>query len=201
MLLFSSATRPAFDRVSVNLAKVEVLPTSALYLKGSSNVNKFTCDCEQEFPPVEVDLAMSTQGGVVQFDETLLNIRTAQLNCGNKGINRDLQATLKVKEYPFIEIRLHRVYLAERPIAIGSAWAEMTALTEITLAGTSQMVEMPFQARRVDGDIFQFKSFHTLTLTSFNIDPPTVLMGLIKVNDEITIYFDLHIKTNTEELN
>lgn len=178
------------------LPDVEILPQSRLYLKGSSNVNKFTCDCVQDFQPLNAEYSLTSQGGIARFRETRLDLRTSALDCGNKGMNRDLQATLKAKKYPYIQIELHRVKLQSREQALGPDWTEMTAHAEITLAGNSQLVTMPVQARRLEDGVFQFKSFHELTLTSFGIKPPTVLLGLIKVNDEITIYIDLHVRAN-----
>jgi hypothetical protein len=40
----------------------------------------------------------------------------------------------------------------------------------------------------------RFKGNKTLTMSSFRIEPPTALMGLVKAEDEVRIDFNVYFK-------
>jgi len=188
---------PFHDKSSY-VPEISILPESRLYLEGSSNVNEFSCDCTQEFSPLEVSYDIDTNGSSLTFLGTSLDIKTALLDCGNRGMNKDLKETLKEKEFPHISIQLEKVDLNKMRKEIAPTWTHLVAHTKLTLVGETQEMKMPILARRLSRDVYQFKCFYKINFTSFGIDPPTALMGLIKVRDEISIYFDLHIKTIIE---
>jgi polyisoprenoid-binding protein YceI len=65
--------------------------------------------------------------------------------------------------------------------------------TVITIAGQSRKVPLKVKARNLAARRFQFRSSQTVNMTDFGIQPPTVLMGAIKVRDAITIDLDLFV--------
>ncbi len=76
-------------------------------------------------------------------------------------------------------------------IAIGENWTQFKARTTVTIAGVDKRVELQVKARKLKNSSFQFAAATDLNLTDFKLEMPRPLMGMIKVNDKITIHLDL----------
>ncbi len=175
---------------------IRILPDSRLYLEGSSNVNQFVCDCEQVFPSLTFNMEGGSPQNKASFLDTRLQLITKNLDCGNRGMNRDLYKTLKADEFPQIVFALRSV----NPLPDFTNPGEQRVTTEasLTIAGQSRPVDLEVKARPLGDQSFHFVSQKTIKMSDFGIEPPTALMGLIKVDDEITIHFDLKVGLEIE---
>ncbi|RMG70980.1 MAG: YceI family protein [Bacteroidetes bacterium] len=167
-----------------------ISPKSQLYLEGTSNVKDFTCRNTLAFRPSQV--AMGQVSGNCITLNTRLQLPIRALDCGNYGINRDMQATLQAKDYPYIDIQLLNV-TGETQLGETSQqeWHALRAQVVVSIAGKSQTMEVPVRARQATADTYRFTGSCPLQMTTFGIDPPSALLGLVQVSDDIQIYFDL----------
>lgn len=192
-LLLSIRPAPEFREVSFFIEG-----DSELSLKGSSNVNEFACIClcvnESQRHFLQIETGNYSQ--YAEFDQTNLRLETESLDCGHRGINKDLYKTLESENHPFIVIELRKARLKEaRTIstAVGE-WSNITAQTAITIAGVTRDVEMDVKGKRLDDGRYRFVCSKDLFMSDFQIDPPKPLFGLIKVNDLIQINIDLTVR-------
>ena len=65
----------------------------------------------------------------------------------------------------------------------------------LSMAGTSRTIEMPVKAKVFGNGDVQLKGSYKMNLRDFKMEPPTAIMGTIKVGEELTIDFDLTIST------
>ena len=167
---------------------------SQLSIKGSSNVNQFSCQCKQDFPRGTVRFETENRGQTLHFQQATLSLQTRRLDCGHKGINRDLQKALLVDEHPLIEIELLDArQKGDKLLNECDGWVPLDASSRITIAGVSRKVHLPIQGRRLSDHRYQFKSAKTIHMSDFGIEPPKPLFGLITVDDDITINLDLTV--------
>lgn len=178
----------------VKMTEVHILDKSKLYLEGRSNVNEFTCACEQDFGTLKANFEVDQKNSIVYFPQTKLKISTSALDCGHRIMNRDLQKTLQVDSHPYIEVELNRVFLNVNRKELNQYWTHLIAETCMTMVSKRCNVKMPVQARRVGANTYQFKSFYEIKLSDFDIEPPTAMLGAIKVADTFVIYFDLYVE-------
>ncbi|MEZ5056726.1 MAG: YceI family protein [Saprospiraceae bacterium] len=170
-------------------------PSSKLYLAGSSNVVDFTCNCTQGFPDNEVYFQEDAAKKKWIFKGAELKIQSRKLDCGNKGMNRDMYNTLKADKYPTITIELlETTQPHDKSFMEGNHWVGMDAKVAITIAGVRKIHNLAVESKKLSNTKFEFKSCQTLYMTDFGIEPPKPFMGMIKVKDEILIHMDLIIK-------
>ena len=168
---------------------------SSLYLKGSSNVNRFTCASVQTFAPATVEMTPLGDGCSVAFSKAVMDLRVTRMDCGNKGINRDMQKALKADQYPDIRLKLERAVVSNTSAVIDShRWTPVTASTLVTIAGVTKPVKIRLEAKALTANRFQFVGSRDLLMSDFGVDPPSAMMGLVQVHDAITIHFDLIIE-------
>lgn len=66
----------------------------------------------------------------------------------------------------------------------------------LSMAGSSRTIEMPVKAKLLSSGDIQLKGSYKMNMRDYKMEPPTAIMGTIKVGEELTIDFDLTISTN-----
>ena len=171
---------------------------SRLFLNGTSNVNTFTCDCNEQFAGIPLETVR--KGGKLSFRNLDLNLSTGKFDCHNRKIDRDMQKALKAYYYPHIKISLLDSW--QRPECLDGEckdWFDVQANVNITITNVTRKQAISAQAKLLSPNRIQMKGQCALQMSSFGVDPPEALMGMIKVNDWITFHFDLIIRI--DELN
>ncbi len=170
----------------------QIEETSKLSIAGSSNVNQFVCECKQNFPKNVLNLRISEDGNAALFEDAVLRIQTKKLDCKHRVMNQDMYKTLQADEHPYISIQLESVEkLPRTSLRALTGWAELTANVTMTIAGTSRGETLTIQARYIGSQEFRFRSEKKILMTDFGVRPPTAMLGLIKVDNSITINMDL----------
>ena len=145
-----------------------VHPQSMLQIQGKTNVNSFQCYCA---PP----------NSVVGFN--------AESSSETQKINFK-----KAEHYPTITLSISQVLI---PIQnINARWkleGPVTTEAYLTLAGMKRKIDLLVTISQHFGNVYRFTAKKSLLLTDFGITPPTVLMGMVKVKNEIILDIDLYI--------
>jgi len=175
--------------------RYSIVKPSRLFLKGTTNVNKFTCDCEDQF--VFQELEVEVGDAASRFQNARLGMTTRKFNCKNGKMDRDLQKALKAEEHPKILIELlearHKPEHLKNPEA---GWFDVEAKVNLTITNVTKVKRIKAQARRISENQFALKGSESVQMTEFGIDPPTAMFGLIKVDDLITFHFDLTVQVD-----
>jgi hypothetical protein len=207
---------PMFQRSSIQLLKVTFLLLSCLfllnyshapyaekrrfqiqegsrmYLKGTSNVNAFACDCQDQFDGkvVEVD----RKGGYATFRGAELWLRSRKFDCKNRKIDQDMQKSLKADQYPHIKLALVDTWQNAKCLD-GSCkdWFDVQANVNITITNVTKTMSIPAKAKLTGTNQFLLRGESALQMSTFGINPPEAMFGMIKVNDWISFHFDLNI--------
>ena len=106
-------------------------------------------------------------------------------------MNRDLCEALKSDDYPFISIELH-----DAVVLFGSAKGLDSSFTircnaSIAITNVTRKVTLDVKAKNVGSGRFHFYCTKQLLMTDYGVEPPTALLGLIKVRNSIRIVLDI----------
>lgn len=171
--------------------QVSILPDeSQLWIEGSSNVNKFQCIAKRYRSDIE------TTGTVDTLAETGLEVEidifVRSFDCGRSRMNRDLQDALKVQQFEAI----HFKYLDTKNVVYDSESNTYTLTVEgiLSVAGTERTIIFDLDGHLIDATTIKATGSSKIEMRNFNIEPPTAMMGLIKVDELLTVHFDLTAK-------
>ena len=189
--IFSFSSIPVTDRLQLKIDS-----SSVLYLKGSSNVNSFQCNCTEPFSNYNIEYRTMKDARTIRFSEAQIKIPTKKLDCRNKAINKDLFEALRADDFSYITINIHEAYQLDACYLFESCdeWTNISVDASIKITDVCQNVNFDVQAMKVGEDRYRLMTSHTLSMYDFNIDPPKALMGLVKVNPRITIYVDFTLE-------
>lgn len=174
-------------------------PTGELEIAGTSNVTAFTC--------VETDIRtrlLSGRGfadqilaGQAPVDGVVLVFPVSPIDCGNGRMNKDLRKALKAAEYGTITYELTASDVG-RAAAAGATPVEVEG--RLTIAGTTRSLPMQVTVSKDEDGGLRVAGGQAIRMTDFGIDPPSPMLGLVKVKDEVRVKFDVVLRPATVAL-
>lgn len=190
MIVFLNLLAP----VTSNRVAYSIREQSSLTLAGSSNVNEFECTTYDNFSNGYVYIISEENKEVLNFNNAVLKINVKSFDCHNPMMNKDFYKTLNAKESPTIDVEL----LSAVPLSGGkilkSQSGSFIADVSITLNNNSKADEIVVEWKKTGYNVFRFRGEKKIQMSDFGIESPVAALGLIKVNDEIKIYFDLYVQ-------
>lgn len=191
-------------------AQLQYVPSddSRVWIEGTSTVNDFTCSTQQIEGHAELVIqeVLARRPGREQPDtahtrstsapapvdtptvQARVPVRT--LDCGKRRQNEDLYEAMKVNEHPAIHYEIVSAEVVAAPDSSRDHYT-LEAIGNLTIAGETRTVRLTLQGRRLDDGRVHAQGTLPVQMTHFNVDPPTAMLGLIRVRDEITVHFDV----------
>ncbi len=185
--LFILMLIPAFFKAQ-STSKFIIEPSSSFVLSGVSNVNEFDCELQEGFCEDQLTIAYSHEGNHLYFEKASLSLSVSKFDCKSKYITRDMKKTLKEEEYPLMEFKLLSIENFSN-----SKGATPLAEALVTISGHTNRYFLKYEMKPTSDNGYQIKMTSDFKMKDFNIDPPSAMMGLIKVHDTITVDIDLQI--------
>lgn len=170
--------------------------SDVVWITGSTNRYDFTC--------LANDVAISTEAALGEFDRTkadgvpavksaALAIPVKSLDCGIDQMNRDLARTLDAAKYPMISFTMGNYTIVDRSLQK----VKMDGVLRIR--GREQPVVVNALVRRENG-VFRLRGERAINLRTYGIDPPTRFLGLVRVDEVVTVHFDVAVRPLVDPL-
>ncbi|MEP2668498.1 MAG: YceI family protein [Cyclobacteriaceae bacterium] len=165
-----------------------VQPSSKLTIDGKTNVNSFRCAITQY---VGKDTLVLHEGGKNKkpfFKKGYVGLEAARFDCGVQLMTNDFWKTIKYNEYPVVSIEFISF---ERTLILASGNDVFKGRMQISLAGVTKPFEMNCTIEVEESGLIHFKGGRRFTFSDFNLEAPSKMMGLVKVEDKIDVSFHL----------
>jgi hypothetical protein len=174
-LLFFQVDMKAQSAFKIRTAKMTVQGTSSLHdwestvenvdCKGILRLdnNNLLTDIERVDAKILVESIKSTKGKIMD--------------------NKTYEA-FNAEKFPYISYSL----LSKK---IDATHGVVETTGNLTMAGVTKPIEMLVRYKTLPGGDIQFVASKRIKMTDFKMEPPTAVMGTIKVGDEVTVYFEI----------
>lgn len=186
MLLMVAFRPPPHKEVTIH--RLIIQPASSLTIKGKSNFNSFQCRIMEYTGSDTLVLVENGENRYPVFQKGFVGLAASSFDCGIKLITHDFRETIKSKEYPVVSIEFISF---ERTPSYSGMKEEFRGELEISIGGVTKPFGMNFTMETNDAGVIHFKGTRNFTFTDFNLEPPSKMMGLIKVEDLLTVNFHL----------
>jgi hypothetical protein len=162
--------------------------TSTLSINGSSNINMFTCDIT-EYLRSDTLWGMQDQKSskYVFTSQSMLAVEVRQFDCHHKYITSDFRKMLKSDAYPSLVIR----FLSLDEIRPG---ATVRGQVMVELAGKRKIMDVSYQCTQPVKDQVCLKGVKQMRFSDFELVPPKKIGGLIRINEDISVTFNLFFR-------
>ncbi|MBE9663908.1 YceI family protein [Mucilaginibacter myungsuensis] len=164
-----------------------VQENSSLSVHGRTNVNKFTCDIPTT---VKDTITLTKTADGVKLDGSI-SPATLSFDCHKAMMTRDLQKTLKAKQYPNLHIRF--LNLSTMP-ELSTSPAAITGDVELEIAGTKKIYSINYQIATDDNKMIHLSGSQEICFSDLKLIPPQKMGGMIKTKDQLVINFHLKMR-------
>ena len=179
-----------FLLISAEKERWLVQRSSNLTIEGKSNISNFTCEIKGSNITDTLTINYEDDGGQITFVRKQIRINTISADCGNNLITNDFRETLKSDQYP--DIFLNFLTL-ERPQLRDFSAMKVNGTIEIIIAAVARKYEVTYQIIPHTTGKIELIGSQKMKLGDFKLRPPTRLLGLLKVEEEITVDFHLQL--------
>lgn len=168
--------------------KLIVQPNSTLTIDGKTNVNSFRCGISQY---TGRDTLVIQEGGPLRkplFIKGKVALQASRFDCGMQMMTQDFNTTLKSKEYPYIVIDFKSF---ERLPDYKKSEDKFNGTMTISLGGVSKVVDVVCSIHTKPSGHIHLSGGRSFLFSDFNLTPPEKMMGLIKIQQELMVQFNL----------
>ncbi len=162
---------------------------SILRVDGKTNINSFSCEVP-EYGRTDTIWTMAGVGEKVKAGGEL-SIQVARFDCHHKIMTKDLQKTLKAKDYPLMKIRFVGF---DKDLEKLTQAGHLQGEAEIELAGVTRRMNINFAVVPKAQGFLQLVGTKQILFSDFQLKPPSKLGGAIKVKNELLVEFTLFFK-------
>ena len=173
--------------------QILIQPDSKVWVTGDSTVRGFTCLAQDVQGSVEPGsnggmLDVNQLGGSVGAVE--LRVPVMELDCGNGTMDGHMQKALKASDHKTIVFRL-KGYDASAPTTGKST---LTLRGTLAIAGAEQPVAIQAVASQEPDGTLRVEGAQQITMSEWGIKPPSLMLGTMKVRDQVTVNFDIRLR-------
>ena len=174
-----------------SFAELTLQPESKLWVDGTSTMRKWTCrstemDAVVDGAPNAVAQVAAGEKGV---RAVRVRVQSGKMECGNGTMNEHMKKALKVDGNPTIDFKL-----SSYDVNKAASGVTGTLTGTLTLGGVQKTVAIPAEAKSVDG-VLHVTGEYPLKMTEYDLKPPKLMFGRIKVGETVTVHFDLLLKS------
>ena len=170
-----------------------------LWLTGDSTLHPFssrtsTMSVSATLDPIKTAETPSVWDAILHKDaltQLQLTISVKDLKSKESALDKNMYKALKAETYPDILFRLAKYEVIASTVSAGAS--QIKTEGSVTIAGTVQPITLFIDALPQETHL-RIQGHYMLLMTDFGIKPPTMMMGAIKVRNQIMIQFDLKLQ-------
>ena len=146
-------------------------------VSGTSTIRGWTCTVPGT---AEVERGGDPVAGLDQgVSAATLVVRVADFECPEEQMREHLLEAMRAEEFPEITFTL---------TGLTPGGGSSTTTGELTILDTTQSVSFPFSISTTGG-VTSFEGELPLDMTTYGVEPPEVMLGLLVVRPQIRIQF------------
>jgi polyisoprenoid-binding protein YceI len=183
LLAIAGAWRPLFDQITLGAE-------SKLWFDGKSTVRDWSCKATQI--DAAIDGASDATAAVLKGEKAVrtvtLTFPVAKLDCANGTMNGHMMKALNATKHEAIAFTLTGYELTAGSPTKG------TLTGTLLLNGVTRPITMPAEFVTAASGALRVTGKYSLTMTEWQVQPPKLMMGALKVNPIIVVNFDLQLQ-------
>ena len=180
---------------------IEIEEGGKLWITGSASVVDYTCRAEQLSGNGNIENASEPQQNIKGHGAVSIRVSVPvkSLECGKRAMNNDMYEALKADKYPSIHYQLLNATLVDSNRASSKeerGWMNIKTTGVLEIAGVQDTTQVFVQGKLLSEDRFRVRGSKGVSMNTYDIKPPTALLGLIKASSELTVNFDVTVRLN-----
>ncbi len=157
-------------------------PESKLWLTGDSTLHAYKSEA--------TEIIVSAEGGKRLLRKFDVEVSVKGLKSGKKTLDKKMIKLLLADENPSVHFHLISY---KAPLASQKINFPIEVIGNLSLAGVTRTVSLEGQVE-VQERGFHIQGETSLLMTDFGIEPPTMLAGALKTDDQVIVHYDIFLE-------
>lgn len=189
LLIFGSIAVSSNLRAQVSY-KLNSSKDNLVKISGKSNVHDWTMNAEN--PVCEASFAAFSAEDNVPKSLTSLNfsVNAKSLKSESTSMNNRTYKAIKADAYPQITFKLREATVTPQQ----KNKFTVNATGTLTIAGVSKVISLQVNGEVKSDNTIVCSGQENIRLTDYGIQPPSFMLGAMKVGNDLSIAFTLHLK-------
>jgi hypothetical protein len=187
VLLLVMGFVPTRER-GVLIHRFVVQPSSKITIDGKTNINSFQCAITRYFGRDTLVLQEGGRNKRPIFTKGHVGLEAASFDCGMPVMTKDFGKTIKSSEYPFIFIEFISF---ERGAGSQLSGGKFKGKLKISIGGVTKAFDVDCTIEAKDSGLIHLQGGRDFTFSDFDLEPPSKMMGMVKVSDALKVKFHL----------
>lgn len=169
-----------------------VQPDSRVWVEGTSTTKSWNCKApafDADIIATSADAASAVANGEKAVRSVTIKVAAQKLDCGNGTMTGHAKKAIKADEHKTIIFTLVSYELAK-----GAEGTKGMLRGTLTLGGTAKPVSIAATAKPAAGGQMRVSGTYALKMSEYGLKAPSLMMGAMKVRDDVTVGFDLLLK-------
>ena len=169
--------------------EVTIVGPGNVKINGSSNINHFSLVYKKPVAGKRTITFSAVENNRIPLKgDTRIALEVYSFSSSQNMITRDFKKMLKSDIYPFINIELSRIIQnRDNP-------SRANVMAILTIANTKRLEVLPVRITMVNSNTYTLVSSHKISLKNYNLEPPKKVMGMVSVNDVVSIDLSLTVQ-------
>ena len=166
-------------------------PESRLWVDGTSTIKDFTCKAGDVTAVIEAspNAVAQVTAGEKGVRAVHLSVPAEKLECGNGTMNSHMRKALKLDDNATIDFKL-----SSYDVSKGAEGSSGTLKGTLSLGGVQKAISIA-AVSKTEGGALHVTGAYVLKMSDYDLTPPSLMFGRIKVRDEVSVKFDLLLKS------
>ncbi|MEX0600471.1 MAG: YceI family protein [Rhodothermales bacterium] len=166
---------------SADPTQMTITPESRMWVDGTSTVHDWTCDVGE----VDGNVTLDAETGAVS--KAAVTVASSSIECDSRTMNRKVAEALAIDDFPVI-----RYTLSTADVMSSGEELRIDAVGTLELAGASKEMSSSLVGQPASEGGYVFTGTLPITMSTFDIDPPTAMFGALKTGDDVTVRFEIY---------
>lgn len=185
-----SVVKPAPATKIAPTIELNFLPENRIKIDGDSTMRKYSAEAKVFEISAQAKEVPELNSGLPWTPIILvMKLEVKNLKSGEGLLDDHMHENLKADKHPSIEVKLEAFNFTKNTV---------TAFGTLKVAGVEKPIELKSEIL-IDGSTLKIKGKKLVLMTDYGIEPPTMMMGTLKTDNQIEISFDVNILINTKQ--
>ena len=171
---------------------LDLQPESQLWVAGTSTVRSFRCQAgtfDAKVGSSAAEAVVAVLAGEKAVSAVEVTVPVDRLDCRNSTMNEHMRKALKAKDHPTVVFRAEAYDLASSSDSVA-----VTMTGNLTLGGVEKPITIKAHAKPGPNGTLVVSGTREVRMTEFGLKPPTLMLGTMKVDERVTVGFDVVLK-------
>ena len=184
-------TRIVLLALGLSLGVAASQPASSITIEGDSTLHPYhlrATRLDVQLPPDSRATSLAERARAGQLGAIEVQVAAGAFSSGESGLDENFRKALQARKHPFLRFVLASYEVT--PPAAGASFGLMLH-GKLSVAGVDKAIDVPAQAFVLSDGSLRVTGALPLRMIDFKVEPPVLMLGMIRCKDEVTVRFDL----------